>query len=608
MSLQDNSVLLHFVTIMVFLGGIVCGCEQDTETPPLFTGAGESTDEGGEESTDEGGEESTDEGGEESTDEPIGKEIGDPVALDHATALAIVKSNITKHMEGLDTALSFLEDSGPINNLIELFSEDEESQFIEAVFVEGEESVDGDEENAEAEGMESVDEDEGFEIDLSGLRDDVLEWIEDAVMVESAVILGEDGLSLTYSIEAQYFCVQEEEEDGPTPEERIKNEEECAERLANNPLRLHAMSDGDDQINLTLLVGTGEAPVAVIQLHGDLISCSLTLENMSDFLAAVIPADSIEMPNTIDGTVACEVRDESELKYTLRCGLPEGSTATPTSGQETFGFLLPVAEELLWVTLDGQNNTLDGALAIDTLRADLPWQWMVDLFHDSEEGEVEVCEEDPACAEDEDEDEDCPFSCWMESTPGPEAPEVEGTVSISLESAGGTLSYNASDDAFLLTGLTLGQEDLTVSLDGDALLGLALNSDHDRTLELKLMGSDMNLLFQTSPELNLEVTIGSWNRVLEPLPEMWEFKVGEIFGCMLNGADTPTMSILQGPDQDTEIQVSTGTMTLWSSEMTDDIVVSEGQCMGGEDEEKLSEEEKAAQHPLFGGLMGSACE
>ena len=41
--------------------------------------------------------------------------------------------------------------------------------------------------------------------------------------------------------------------------------------------------------------------------------------------------------------------------------------------------------------------------------------------------------------------------------------------------------------------------------------------------------------------------------------------------------------------------------------MTEDVVVEEGMCMGGEDDESLTDEERDARHDLFGGLVGVMC-
>jgi hypothetical protein len=72
------------------------------------------------------------------------------------------------------------------------------------------------------------------------------------------------------------------------------------------------------------------------------------------------------------------------------------------------------------------------------------------------------------------------------------------------------------------------------------------------------------------------------------------------------GSDTPALDILRG--EDTQIQVTSGQLTLWSSEMDEDVVIEEGECISGIDEEELTEEEQDALHELFGSMIGDTCE
>ena len=66
--------------------------------------------------------------------------------------------NLTNHMDQLDAALGFLEDSRSLDNTIELlFGEDDDEE-------------------------KSKKKEEPWEIDLSGLRDDLLEIISDRLM------------------------------------------------------------------------------------------------------------------------------------------------------------------------------------------------------------------------------------------------------------------------------------------------------------------------------------------------------------------------------------------------------------------------------------------
>ncbi len=594
------SFLIYALGLLLAL--LVGACESDNANTASNPGTESLLEEEQGETTEE--ETTEEETTEEETEvepelEPIGKEVGEAVPLDHDTAWGIVEKNVSKHMDGLETALSFLEDAKPIDNLFELLSEDDEEE---------KHHPEGEDEGKEDKDKEDK-KDEEFEIDLSEIRDGLLEIFSDRLMVEETVTAADDGLSLTYNVAAEYFCKDDEDDKEKTDEAGedkeegpSEDEQKCAERLAKTPLALTVMSDGEDQVNITFHVGEDQAEMGMLQIHGEMMALSVNFSEFPTFLQVFVDPEDFELADTMTGILGCDVHDVASQNYEVRCSLPDGATAVPDSKQETFGFDIPAAPSLLHVTLDGSAATLDGSVGVDTLTANIPWQWVINLFHDDEGEEVEVCEEEPPC-------DDCEPSCWTEWVDGPEAPEVEGTAVIFLPGAGGSLAYNGDDDIFQLLGLNLGEESAQVLVDEATLVAIDLNPEAGRTLDLSLLGEDLNLLLQTSPSLDLQVDIGVWDRILEPLPDMWELNEGETLGTRLDGADAPTVSFLQSEkEEDVHVQVSAGTMTMWSSELSEDITVTEGQCMTSADDEDLSQEEIDAQHPMFGGIMGASCD
>ncbi len=173
-------------------------------------GAGEGEGEG------EGGE------GEGEPEPTFGAPAADPVALNHAAVVAAVRRNVTQHFDELDEALTPVEDSTAVSNLIDLlpFGDDDEDED------EGEgEGPEGGEGEGEGEG--DGDDDEGLEIDLSEVRDGILELLTEDILVESAATPGADGMSVTYRLVPDPFCNQDPEED-----EEDESEERAAERAA----------------------------------------------------------------------------------------------------------------------------------------------------------------------------------------------------------------------------------------------------------------------------------------------------------------------------------------------------------------------------------------
>ena len=146
-----------------------------------------------------------------------------------------------------------------------------------------------------------------------------------------------------------------------------------------------------------------------------------------------------------------------------------------------------------------------------------------------------------------------------------------------------------------------------MALDGQSLLGVDLNPANDGRLDGVLSGEESSLQVQFGPELDLQLSVGEWSKVLDPLPDFIPFQTNENIAIQMAGTDAPSFQILWDEEDAIDMQVITGTLTLSSSMMEDAVVVSEGQCMGSIDTDGWSEEDKDALHPLFGELTGETC-
>lgn len=186
-------------------------------------------------------------------DDPgTGNPEGDPIGIDHERAVQTVRDNLTLHMDGLEESIDFLEDSAPVNNLYELlFGEDEEDDEPPAP---PEEPVDP----ATKDG-----EDDEFDIDLTEMRDGMIEMMVDKMMLEPMSTVADDGLSIAYAVDPATFCEEEAEEDESEDDaaERAEGEADCTERLTANPLGMTITSDAIGDVNLSMTVGDRKSVV-----------------------------------------------------------------------------------------------------------------------------------------------------------------------------------------------------------------------------------------------------------------------------------------------------------------------------------------------------------
>jgi hypothetical protein len=523
-------------------------------------------------------------------DEPgTGNPEGDPIGIDHDRAVQTVRDNLTLHMDGLEQSIDFLEDSAPVNSLYELlFGEDEEDEEPPAPPEEPEE------------GETKDGHDEAFDIDLSEMRDGLIDTMVAKMMLEPMSTVADDGLSIAYAVDPATFCEEEAEEDESEDDaaERVEDEADCTERLTANPFGMTITSDAIGDVNLSMTVGATALEVLDLQLHDDQISAHIDMGKLKTLVEVFISAEDFELPQTMEGVVGVEVRRNDAQIYTARFVVSEDIHIEPNDDQEPLSLEMSQADAPGSITFDGQAMTIDGSLAIDPMEVGLPWQMIVDMLHDGE-GETEtVCETDEETGEEE---------CREETTEPTEPPEVDDAMVISVPGVTGTLAYNSTDDAFVLTGVSLGDATTTVMVDGESIIELDLNPDNGRTLDIQLGApgaDDLGLTF--SPDFEAQISF-AWASVQDAFEDLPDLFLGDTLGVRFGESDTPEFRLLDVHD-DIQLQVAHGQATFWSSHMDEDVVIEEGECIGSIDDDTLTEEERDAQHELFGGWIGTSCE
>ena len=203
------------------------------------------------------------------------------------------------------------------------------------------------------------------------------------------------------------------------------------------------------------------------------------LANVKGFLAVLVDPEDFELADSIAGTLAVEVRQDDDIKYTARIGMLEAIDMAPSAKQETFGLHINESAEAGRITIDGKAGTIDGQLGLDELKFTTPYQSIVDLFHDDEGKNVNVCSTDG------DGNEICKDE-WQEGT---DAPEVEGTFIASVPSISGALSFDAKEDAFQFADMSLGESSTTLMIDDASLLSVDMNAKDGYAMSASIGGT-----------------------------------------------------------------------------------------------------------------------
>ena len=95
--------------------------------------------------------------------------------------------------------------------------------------------------------------------------------------------------------------------------------------------------------------------------------------------------------------------------------------------------------------------------------------------------------------------------------------------------------------------------------------------------------------------------------VQDDFEDLPDFLLGETITVRFDGAASPTLESVGTNDDDREMQVTSGQLTLSSTAMAADVVIAEGMCIGSDDGEDLTEAERDARHDIFGELVAETC-
>jgi hypothetical protein len=601
----------------------------------------------------------------------FGAPIGEPVAIDHATVIAAIRANVTQHIDEADAALTFVEDSDVINNLIRLLWDDDEDAAGPPPGKPGDE---------DATPPPPGDPEDEFEINFEDLRDGLLEFLTDKVIVESTATVSDDGKTITYQLTPDPFCIDladEGEEQSPEKiAERAEAEADCTRKLMETPVRIHVVSSGARKMNLSIRVGDDQGDGLRLQIHDDLVAVFATLGDVKAVIEAFVDGEDLELPDTMDGKIAGEIRREAAQHFTARFGILEDIRVNSPEA-ESVTIRLDRDDEPGTITLDGNARTIVGSLNISTIHAELPWQDIVNMFYGGEESVETVCRSNeaetescrryrseclpgcaaegnmPGCAEgcleqtsaevrdamngrdrcmesispDEcgSEDHGCREArcrddldrvtdlcdhreiCEEVSTPPTEAPEVTGVLTVMVPGITGGIDFQGSENVIVLSNAGLGDATMTVTVNGDQIFGVDVNPDDGRTFGLRLAAQpNEHVRLELTPKLAVQAVFAV-KHVREAFEDPFEFFLDETLGIRLDGAETPAIQGIGDNDDGREMQVASGLLTLSSSAMAEDVIIAEGMCMGKEDDEDLSEEEREARHDLFDGLIGEVC-
>jgi hypothetical protein len=536
-----------------------------------------------------------------------GASDGETTPPDPAETTAAVNDSVQLALSEAAESFEFLNDSEMTDELFGLLGDDSDTMACASIppFDEnGEPMYDGWEDPCDD--MQYEDEGgEGFDIDWKDGAKEAAEWVGENVFTD-ANFEEVDGNSVIYLLPASLLCdlvdgdepddeggnggggfsagmpdmdcscpeeaddeaceahMQEcmdsmgdwpsEEDPGP-PMEQPDDEQDgksCEEIFTEVPLRLKVTASGSGH-TIDLLVGDAKANPASAFLASDELSLELDFAGVTEtweILADAMGEDMPPMPETLEGRVKLGLKKNATDNYTVALSVVKAIHVAMDFDGESFNLQLAATEPTIAITADGNAKALSIDADLGALDVSLP----AGIFGG----------------------EDCYVDEWgYEECDGDDGPD--GTLGIHLGGASASITLSSGDegDSLTVTNVGLGDTTTTATYDGAQIVGIDLNADHGRRLDLAMTTGEELFTIGVNPALVLEVALDFANagEMAEDAPA---WTMDEDLTASLTGS-SPAISF-----SDEQMRVESGTLTL-SATSADDVAVEAGMCMEGGD-------------------------
>ena len=498
-----------------------------------------------------------------------------------------VKKNVETLLEGVDSAIQFLDDSDKFQEFAG-FTQDSE-EICEPP------SPD----NPEGEPICYEEDPEPIDLDLTDLIVEVVDFIEDGVMSDSQ-LEEETPTKLVYLLDPESFCSFEGEAggdgEGREYEDLEEDDDDCMEFLSSVPVRISFTSPSEDNVNAEILLGEDRLKLARIQIHDGLLSIEVDLDDARKVLELINQergdGEDEFIPDVMTGKIRLSLELLDPGVYRLQFEVVEALDVQVSTDEGDISVQLGKSKQYLLVDASAAGNeTLNLVSETGSLDIALPYQFLMNSLYDEEEegegsmdGEGEF-EEDPV-----------------------EVPTVSGTASIHLAGFTGNLGLSDTDQIDL-SNFGLGDSQSWVNIGNDTVLAVNLNPDDGRSLQI-VYGMDSDWVY-FKPALDLQL---DWNMapVASDFEDLPDFLLNESFRVLFNqGAPNKIVFPEVGEDETEVLKIDDGVLSLTSSAAPDETVtVSAGQCFWfaeDDDEMEEGEDQEPEGHALLSAIEVGDC-
>lgn len=393
-----------------------------------------------------------------------------------------------------------------------------------------------------------------------------LSFLEEKVMVEEQ-LESDDGTYVVYLLKADIFCTSFK-----------KGGDLCTEILDAYPVRVMFQSFGEGDLDISVRFGEAAHTPLTFKLHTNALGLRVDLgvaKKVVDDIAAIIELDpELPLPETLTGVI--EIVLSSKAPKTAELALKVLSPVTV----DIAGVSATIGTSTLTAMADGIAKSLSVDVKVGPVAADLPYQALVDLGADTicTWTASEAMDTDPASP-----------GCKTEETP-----KVSGTISAILPGITGAMTVSKDSDTLTISGLGLGDDTATVTLDGTPLLSFDLNPASGRTIDVSFALDAAKKSFSYTFAPGLDATLAMNLSPVAAHLDVPDWTLSDTLKAAFEGA-APTIELIEK-----QLHVLGGNLTLSSSASpADTVTATDGMCLV---------EGPGGGHPLLSKIAAAACE
>lgn len=436
----------------------------------------------------------------------------DAQPIDHATVRQALVENSSELAVKLSANLEFLEHSALLTNAVSVAVQQEEGAVPPPLPCADFDTCDYDDE-----GTVYEEEPYEFDTDIEADVDAVVAELERTVF-NDANVEAQTETSVTYLVKGAVFCADEDGID-----------DTCVSNIDGAQLRLYVTSPSDGDLDIDVLIGPNRANPASFRVHHRLLGVTVDLGEVKSAAnhLEVVMGEDFDLPSTFQGVISAEI---SATDTTVTAAAHVNSAVKINDGN--FSVAVAQATDLVRALADAQAKSLELGVNVPKVTADF-------LVGDD----------------------------YIEDGSQPESYRA----GIHLGGATANVTLAADTDVVTATGVGLGGETSTFSVDGKQVLAIDVNANDGRTFDLAIAAEGDATTVEVTPKLDLraELNFADAGDAIDAEPWLLD----DVLTAQLAGAAAPKVRFGEN------LEVLAGTLTLALQNAGTTLTATAGQCL-----------------------------